>query len=300
MKNSKVKAHTLKRLSVEELTRRAQLVADKLATSKDTKAKRAQMIEELVANGYGSKASVSKWKEERLVDTYRKYKAARAANPEKFQTAEASTSVVRTSGVQRRPATQRKKTEEKVKTDFRMVLLEGSTVVHSDFDIEEKPLLTQFRDPSTFAYQIQRTITDKLHTKVTTEHHLPTFQIPNVMEQQQGSESHLRVTEVENIQHSGETQGTTMVPYTADFDKSKVPVIRWSFTDNNSVLVTRRDQTSREYRSMKELKKLSTKDLLTIQHLEPRKGSLTDDQLNQLKNSMFKGIWKIVKDRNEQ
>ena len=120
------------------------------------------------------------------------------------------------------------------------------------------------------------------------------------MEQQQESESHLRVTEVENIQHSGETQGTTMVPYTADFDKSKVPIIRWSFTDNNSVLVTRRDQTSKAYRSMNELKKLSTNDLLTIQHLEPRQGSLTDAQLNQLKNSMFKGIWKIVKDRKQQ
>jgi hypothetical protein len=71
-KNSKTKAYTLKGLSMEELTRRAQLVADKLATSKDGKAKRAQMIEELVANRYGSKASVSKWKEERMVDTYRK------------------------------------------------------------------------------------------------------------------------------------------------------------------------------------------------------------------------------------
>jgi len=79
---------------MEELTRRAQLIADKLATSKDTKAKRAQMIEELVANGYGSKASVSKWKEERLVDTYRKYKAARAANPEKFLTTEVEASAV--------------------------------------------------------------------------------------------------------------------------------------------------------------------------------------------------------------
>src|ERR1044071_9715653 len=65
-KNSKTKAYTLKGLSMEELTRRAQLVADKLATSKDGKAKRAQMIEELVANRYGSKASVSKWKEERM------------------------------------------------------------------------------------------------------------------------------------------------------------------------------------------------------------------------------------------
>src|ERR1043165_2439761 len=198
---------------MDELTKRAQLVADKLATSKDGKAKRAEMIEELVANNYGSKAFVSRWKEERLLDTYKKYKATKVANPEKFKTSEVSTSVVRTSGVTR-TATKKKKIEDNTKTDFKMILLEGNTVVHSDFDIEEKPLITQFRDPSTFAYQIQKTIKDKLHTKVVTEHHLPTFQLPNVMQQQQGSESHLRVTEVENIQHSGESQGTTMVPYT--------------------------------------------------------------------------------------
>src|ERR1043165_1812301 len=192
---------------MDELTKRAQLVAEKLAAYKDGKAKRAEMIEELVANSYGSKASVSRWKEERLLDTYKKYKAAKAANPEKFKTSEVSTSVVRTSGV-RRPATKKKKTEDNTKTDFKMVLLEGNTVVHSDFDIEEKPLLTQFRDPSTFAYQIQKTIKDKLHTKVVTEHHLPTFKLPDVVQQEERSESHLRVTEIENIQHSGTSQGT--------------------------------------------------------------------------------------------
>ena len=227
---------------MEELTRRAQIIADKLASSADTKAKRAQMIDELVANGYGSKASVSKWKEERLVDTYKRYKASKDANPEKFQTAEHSPSVVRTSGTKRKPATtQQKKLEVKTKTDFKMVLLEGNQVVHSDFDIEEKPLITQFRDPSTFAYQIQKTITDKMHTKVVTEHHLPTYQIPNVFGQQQEGDSHLRVTEIENIQHSGQPQGSIIVPYTLDFDKSKKSVIRWSFTDTNSVLVTKRD-----------------------------------------------------------
>ena len=91
-----------------------------------------------------------------------------------------------------------------------------------------------------------------------------------------------------------------MVPYTSDFDKSKVMIIRWSFTDENSVLVTRRDLTSKAYKSMNELKKLSTQYLLTIQHLKPQRGSLTDEQLNQLKNSMFKEIWKIVNDRRRQ
>ena len=91
-----------------------------------------------------------------------------------------------------------------------------------------------------------------------------------------------------------------MVPYTSDFDKSKLLIIRWSFTDDNSVLVTRRDLTSKAYKSMNELKNLSTQDLLTIQHLEPQKGSLTDEQLNQLKNSMFKEIWNIVNERRKQ
>src|ERR1044071_6713898 len=169
------------------------------------------MIEELVANDYGSKASVSKWREDKLLDTYKKYKAATAANPEKFKTSEVSTSVVRTSGVKQRPAT-KKKPEDNTKTDFKMVLLEGNTVVHGDFDIEEKPLITQFRDPSTFAYQIQKTITGRLHTKVVTEHHLPTFKLPDVMQKEDRSDSHLRVTEIENIQHSGTSQGSSMFP----------------------------------------------------------------------------------------
>src|ERR1043165_5042519 len=283
---------------MQELTRRAQLLADKMATSKEGKAKRAQIIEELVAEGYGSKASVSRWKEERLMDTYKKYLAAKAANPEKFQTTDPSRSVVRTSGVsRRRTATQRKKAEDNVKTDFKMVLLEGSSIVHSDFDIEEKPLLTQFRDPSTFAYQIQKTIKEKLHTRVVTEHHLPTVQMPD-MQQQQGRDSHLRLTETESIQHSGpSTQGTSLVPYSSGFNKSKIPIIRWSLTDNNSVLLTRRDLSSRAYKKISDLKKLSTQDLLTIQHLEPQRGSLSDGQLNKLKNTMYKEIWKIVQDR---
>jgi hypothetical protein len=180
-----------------------------------------------------------------------------------------------------------------------MVLLEGSSIVHSDFDIEEKPLLTQFRDPSTFAYQIQKTIKEKLHTRVVTEHHLPTVQMPD-MQQQQGRESHLRLSETEDIQHSGpSTQGTSLVPYSSDFNKSKIPIIRWSLTDNNSVLLTRRDLSSRAYKKISDLKKLSTQDLLTIQHLEPQRGSLSDGQLNQLKNTMYKEIWKIVQDRRK-
>src|ERR1044071_5335106 len=87
-KNNKTKAYSLKGLSMDELTRRAQLVADKLAIDKDRKAKRAEMIEELVANDYDSKAYVSRWKEDKLLDTYRKFKAAKAANPEKFKTSE--------------------------------------------------------------------------------------------------------------------------------------------------------------------------------------------------------------------
>ena len=58
-KNSKTKKYSLKGLSMDELTRRAQIVADKHATKKDRKAKRAEVIDELVANGFGSKALVS-------------------------------------------------------------------------------------------------------------------------------------------------------------------------------------------------------------------------------------------------
>ena len=117
-KNSKTKAYSLKGLSMDELTRRAQLVADKLTTNKDRKAKRAEMIEELVANDYGSKASVSKWREDKLLDTYKKYKAAKVANPEKFKTSEVSqTSIVRTSGA--RQSTSKPATKKETKGDLK-------------------------------------------------------------------------------------------------------------------------------------------------------------------------------------
>ena len=68
-----------------------------------------------------------------------------------------------------------------------------------------------------------------------------------------------------------------MVPYTLDFDKSKVLIMKWSFIDSNSVLVTRRDRSSMPFKSMNEMKNLSTQDLLTIQYLEPKQGSLTNE-----------------------
>src|ERR1043165_9952626 len=85
-KNSKTKKYSLKGLSMDELTRRAQIVADKLATEKDRKAKRTEVIEELVANGIGSKVSMSEWREDTLFDTYKRFKADKAANPEKYKT----------------------------------------------------------------------------------------------------------------------------------------------------------------------------------------------------------------------
>ena len=189
-----------------------------------------------------------------------------------------------------------------MKTDFKMVLLEGNQLVHGDFDVEEKPLLTQFRDPTTYAYQLQQSIRDKTHTKVVTIHHLPNIPIQGGVDLQGSKDSHLRVTKIEDIPQSssGQPKETGLVSYASDFDRSKVNIIKWSFTDSNSVLVTRRDRSSKVYKNSKELSVLSSKDLLTIQHLTPELGSLTEQQRCTLTTKMTAEIWRILEERKNQ
>ena len=137
------------------------MLSDRIATENERKAKRAEVIEELVANGYGSKASISKWKEQTLYEAYKNFKAKKVAEPERFESQEVQTTsiVKRSSGALRRPATKRKADGDPiVKTDFKMILLEGDQLVHGNFDVEEKPILTQFRDKATYAYQLQQSI----------------------------------------------------------------------------------------------------------------------------------------------
>ena len=91
-----------------------------------------------------------------------------------------------------------------------------------------------------------------------------------------------------------------MVPYASNFDTSKVNIVKWSFTDSNSVLVTRRDCSSKVYKNSKELSVLSFKDLLTIQHLTPELGPLTEQQRCTLTTRMTAEIWRILEERKDQ
>ena len=104
----------------------------------------------MATNDYGTKAQLSRWKEANLNDTNKRFKALQKSNPEKFKPSEVSQT---SDSARKKPTVKRQKTsEEQVKTDYKMVLIEGKTIVEDDFMIEEKPLATQNRDPATFAY----------------------------------------------------------------------------------------------------------------------------------------------------
>ena len=247
VKNSKTKKHSLKGLSTQELERRARLTSERLAAETEKKLKKTQIIDELAANDYGTKAQLSKWKEMDVMDTYKRFKDLQKTNPEKFKLSVVPQTTAPAKRTTSKPVI--KKPEVKEQTHFRMALLEKDTIVEDEFMIEEKPLLTQFRDPATFAYQLTHLIQEKTHAKVITESHIPIpSETPGTVQVEKRKRSNLVITELEDQSQPGQkrNQEKGIVPCTTDFIRSKLRITKWTFDKKTkSVVLTKEDGSSK-------------------------------------------------------
>ena len=71
-----------------------------------------------------------------------------------------------------------------------------------------------------------------------------------------------------------------IVPYKADFFKSKSPIIKWCFSyKSRSVILIRKDFSTKVLHNLTELERLSDEDLLTIQDMIPEKRLLSESKV---------------------
>ena len=299
IKNSSVvkKSH-IKDLEQKELDKIVQQVKLENQKAEKDKKRKAQIIDELVQHKFGTKTQLSRWKEVDLFETYKTFKAKQKEDPQRFSLSEVSKTSEASKRKLAKPAPKKSKQASPViKTDFKMMLLEGDTILDDACTYEEKPLIIQGRDPSTYAYKLQTTVTESHQTTVTIEQHIPTMK-PGLTAADTKKRSGLTITEIEDPPKSA-VPSTGKRSITAYTQPSQSMIKSWSFTRNSyHMVIIREDDTCQILRKQDELEKLSTEDLLTILDKHPERGPLlTETQIRDVRIKMKTVIQQILDQR---
>ena len=298
LKSSKVhKKSNINDLSTTELKLIISQVQESRQRAEIDKKKKLQAIDELHKHGYGTKSQLSRMKEVDFWELQKKFKADLKANPQKFD--ETTSAVPQTAERPKKTtATAKPKVTKKapcpiVRTDFRMMVLEGDTILDDAFTHEEKPFIIQGRDPATFAYKLQTTEITESQTKVTVEEHLPRYDLRAAHPFRRSGVTIQEIPQDSTIPSTGER---SIIAYT----HSSLPRIKsWTITkENYHMMIFREDETVSRLKNQSELKCLSTQDLLRLTQLSPLHGSaIPDDLVQTVKEKMHKAITDILDER---
>jgi len=143
------------------------------------------------------------------------------------------------------------------------------------FTIEEKPLIVQGRDPTTYAYQLVTTTTEPHQTQVTTEEHIPGEGRFITTTAEQRPRSTVTISEIEDqplslIPQTGEKR---IVTYKGLTSPSKAKITRWFYTPKTMKMVLEREDGTRQvFEDTEEMLKLPKEDLHVLQHMFVEKG----------------------------